>query len=112
MKKNILIIVSSLDVGGTEKHLISVLPKLISNGWSVRIITTFKQGVLASEFEKKGIPVSCVLNEKNLSWIQKLPQLLNRFVRMVLGIFALRSQLKKENQDHKNTILHFYLREA
>lgn len=112
MKKNIIIVVSSLDVGGTERHLISVLPKLISNGWSVRVITTFKKGVLVTEFEKKGIPVFCVLDEKHLIWIQKLPQLLRRLIRMSLGIFVLKSYLKQKIQDHKNTILHFYLPEA
>ncbi len=112
MKKDITIVVGSLDVGGTERHLISVLPKLISNGWSVRVITTLKRGVLAPEFEKKGIVVFCALSEKHLTWIQKLPQLPGRLIRMILGVFTLKSQLKKQGQDRKNTILHFYLPEA
>ena len=112
MKKDITIVVGSLDIGGTERHLISVLPKLISNGWSVRVITTFKRGILTPEFEKRGVPVFCVLDEKHLVWIQKLPQLPSRLSRIILGIFALRSHLKQQIQDHKNTILHFYLPEA
>ncbi len=112
MKKTIIIVVNSLDVGGTERHLISVLPKLVSNGWPVRVITTFKKGVLAPEFEKRGIPVCCVLDGKYLTWIQKLPQLFSHLIRMILGVFALKSYVKKRIQDHENTILHFYLPEA
>ena len=104
-------VVGSLDVGGTEGHLLSVLPRLAVTGWSVRVITTIRRGVLAPEFEKKGIPVFCVLSEKHLTWIEKLPQLPRRLMRMVLGIFSLASQLKKEIQDSNNTILHFYLPE-
>ena len=112
MKKDIIIVVGSLDVGGTERHLISVLPKLISNGWSVRVITTFKRGILAPAFEKRGVPVFCILDEKHLTWLQKLPQLPSRLIRMILGVFALKAHLKQQIQNHKNTILHFYLPEA
>ncbi len=112
MKKNIIIVVSSLDVGGTERHLISILPKLISYGWPIRVITTFKKGVLASEFEKKGIFVSCAINEKYLHWLEKFPTVLNRLVRMILGIFSLALKFNNKNQNYKNSILHFYLPEA
>lgn len=111
MKKNIIIIVGSLDVGGTESHLLSMLPRLASKRWSIRIITTIKKGILAPDFEKKGISVSCVLDRKNLSWIEKLPRLANRLIRMVFGIFILKSHLKKEIQAHNNALLHFYLAE-
>ncbi len=108
MKKEILIVIGSLDVGGTERHLAALLPRLVAAGRSVRIITLVKKGVLAADLEKQGVPVVCMLSDQNTKRLQRLPNPLKRLTRLFLCVSRLALLLRKE----KNTIVHFFLPEA
>lgn len=55
MKKKILHIIWSLESGGCENFLLRVLPRLA--GFDQKVLTLKYRGVLAKEFEKRGIPV-------------------------------------------------------
>lgn len=107
MKKNLIFVIASLEIGGTERHFLQVLPRLAAAGWNVRVITTIKKGILAPDLEKTGIPVLCILNEKYLNWIQKLPQFPRRLIRMLCAIVSLRAYLKRNS----NVTLHCFLPE-
>lgn len=53
----IRILIGSLDVGGTETHLVRLLPELVVSGIEPVIITLTHKGFLAVELEKLNISV-------------------------------------------------------
>ncbi|MBZ0148929.1 MAG: glycosyltransferase [Pseudorhodoplanes sp.] len=56
-KTEILYVVGSLDIGGTERHLVQVAPLLKKNGWSLAIYCLTHSGVQRAELEQQGITV-------------------------------------------------------
>ncbi len=95
-KINVLIVCPRLHVGGTERHLLQVLPSLDRNRFSVRIFTTRRGGRLDSDFEAAGIPV--------LASSRRLPPPLYT----IPAFFSLIKVLLRDRPD----IVHFFLPEA
>ena len=54
---DILIVIGSLDSGGTKKHLLQVVPRLQEQGFRVTIAAFAQPGALAPLFEKQGLRV-------------------------------------------------------
>lgn len=54
---SILYVISDLNRGGAESHLLRILPELKSRGLNVAVLTLRERGVLASSFETCGIEV-------------------------------------------------------
>jgi len=57
MARTVRFIIGSLDVGGTEKHLALILPRLKSPEFIPVVITLTHKGELASQLEQAGISV-------------------------------------------------------
>ncbi len=57
MKRNLLIVIGDLDVGGTARHLTRVLPHLNRDIFQVTVYTLTHKGMLAPILERAGIPV-------------------------------------------------------
>ncbi|MFP6715348.1 MAG: glycosyltransferase [Alphaproteobacteria bacterium] len=57
LKKRMFVVIGSLDVGGTERHLCSVLPHLKDKKFDITVIGLQRRGDLAPEMEAAGIPV-------------------------------------------------------
>ncbi|MFP6754741.1 MAG: glycosyltransferase, partial [Alphaproteobacteria bacterium] len=57
IKKRMFVVIGSLDVGGTERHLCSVLPHLKDKKFDITVIGLQRRGDLAPEMEAAGIPV-------------------------------------------------------
>jgi glycosyltransferase involved in cell wall biosynthesis len=110
VKKKLLVIIGSLEVGGTERHLVSFLPKLYQYGWTIEVLTLAKKGMLAPNLEKCGVIVTSLLTPGHFKWIEKLPRLLGRLLRISLCVSRLTLKLKKEKG--KESLLHFYLPES
>jgi len=108
VKKNLVFIIGSLQVGGTERHLAYILPRLKEKGWVVRVITLSEKGALAPILEDRGIPVSCVAKAWHLKIFCYFPRFLGRLFKIIVSTVGLAWQLKSE----KNTVLHFFLPEA
>jgi len=53
----LLVITETLGIGGTESHLIRILPHLAARGWSVAVYCLTDRGDRANELEKLSIPV-------------------------------------------------------
>ena len=53
----ITIVIGSLNCGGTERHLLRVLPELYHRGWPVEVFCIAEAGVLAKEMMFCGVPV-------------------------------------------------------
>lgn len=57
MSKKILVVVSSLNVGGTENHIKQVFPNINGDDFKVIIYATHQRGVMAKFLEQNGVTV-------------------------------------------------------
>jgi glycosyltransferase involved in cell wall biosynthesis len=100
-RTKILIVIGTLDSGGCERHLLSILPHLEMSVFEVRVFTLLRRGVLADEMERRGIKVkspSRKFSPKGYSFFA-------RFYRLVNTAFSLRYELRAFQPD----IVHFFL---
>lgn len=96
-KKLIVVIITALDVGGTEKHLLQILPQLHKIGLTIWVYVTNHRGVIADKMESQGIPVISppyykVLNQWGRPFVYvvstlKLMQLIWRYKPALLHFF-------------------------
>lgn len=56
-KSRLLFVALSLDVGGAERHLASVLPELSRRGWPVTLFCMNRLGIFADDVQKAGVDV-------------------------------------------------------
>lgn len=104
-KKSLRIVIGSLAVGGAERHLSFILPKLHALGWSIKIITLTptQPADLSKLFVQSGIRVHA------FPWVWSGS--LGGIVRAVrLGINFLR--LWKDFLFDRQSITHYFLPEA
>jgi glycosyltransferase involved in cell wall biosynthesis len=66
---DVLVIIGSLDVGGTEKHLLNVIPRLSQQGLQIAIATFMQPGKLAPLFAKEGI---CIFSPNIPKWVEQI----------------------------------------
>lgn len=81
-KPKLLIVIGSLDLGGAERHLLTILP-LLADQYDVKLFTTSFAGNYYHEFIKAGIPV--IFKRKVISgsgsFVAKVLRLLSNFLR-------------------------------
>lgn len=53
-------VITWLPVGGIERRLVAVVPRLKELGWNARVVCVRERGPLASELEEQGIPVDVI----------------------------------------------------
>lgn len=53
-------LITWLPVGGIERRLVGVLPRLRAKGWRVAVICLRERGALADDLEREGVPVETV----------------------------------------------------
>lgn len=56
-KQAILVVVGQLEIGGTERHLLHVLPALADRGFNIKLFVLSRGGRLEKEFVDRGIEV-------------------------------------------------------
>jgi glycosyltransferase involved in cell wall biosynthesis len=98
---NILFVISSLSVGGTEKHLVSISRALRSRGWNVAVYSTGGSGPLVKELGIGGVRV---IPAPNLCGISAI----GRIFRLPITALHLLGVLLKE----RFAVVHFFLPEA
>lgn len=108
MKEKITVVIGELNVGGAERHLLSVLPVLIKDGWKMEIVTSTWGGVLIPEFRSQGVPVIELLRPWQIKLIEKIPGILKRVFRLSFITIAFVKKIRLE----KPAIIHFFLPEA
>ncbi|MFW6255654.1 MAG: glycosyltransferase [Candidatus Sumerlaeota bacterium] len=64
---NILRVITWLPVGGIERKILAVLPRLDHERFNVRLVCIREEGVLAEELRREGIPVDVVPMRTRLS---------------------------------------------
>lgn len=58
MSRRLLVVGKTLHVGGTENHLLQVLPRLAARGYEVRLFLLQRSGALVPKMEEAGVAVS------------------------------------------------------
>lgn len=53
----VLIVSATLDIGGTETHLLQILPRLVRHGLEIQLFVLKAGGSLTNEFESHGIEI-------------------------------------------------------
>ena len=81
----IMVIIGSLDIGGTERHLCQILPRLHGNEFEFTVTTISRRGALASCLERGGIEI---MSPNFVNWITKfrLLNLVSTFVWLAMLI--------------------------
>jgi glycosyltransferase involved in cell wall biosynthesis len=95
MSPRILIVSPSLEIGGTEMHLLRVIPELRRRGMDISLFVLSRGGRLEVQFVDKGVPVSGPSAGGA------------RLLRNLRALAALRRELRRSRPD----ILHFFLTE-
>lgn len=103
-RQKVLVIIGSLDVGGTETHLTRVLPALNSDGRQIRVVCFRKGGSLAEVLESKGVEV-------RFPDFSRKSYMGPTFSRVVTVISAI-GFLAREFLSYKPDIAHYFLPEA
>ena len=103
-QQKVLVIIGSLDVGGTEKHLTRVLPRLNTDSRQIRVVCFRKGGALAEVLRSKGVEVKCPGFSK-----QSYERL--KFSRVTTVILAI-GFLAREFLSYKPDVAHYFLPEA
>ncbi|MBL0942422.1 MAG: glycosyltransferase [Alphaproteobacteria bacterium] len=99
------IILGSLDIGGTERHLAHVLPALVLKGWNIRILTLKAGGALETFMLKQGIEVSSPLLSDRFKYI---PVFLVKLLKLLSSIKFLWADFKR----YPSQLTHFFLPQA
>ena len=98
--KRIIYVIGSLDVGGTERHLVQLLPKLKARGWDVSVYCIGRRGAMAIDLEKQNIAV------KGPPWEAKKGMATwFRFARLITAALGLLFVLLRQRPH----IAHFFL---
>ena len=105
MRFPVFFVIGSLNLGGTERHLLQILPHISARGYVVTVLTLGPKGSLASQLEAQGISVV----ELGWPWLwDGLPHSLRRWVLLPVSMF----NLIRAFAGAKPKIVHFFLPQA
>jgi glycosyltransferase involved in cell wall biosynthesis len=99
--KRIVCVIGSLNVGGAERHIAQVLPRLDRSRWRPFVYCLTERGALADQLEAQGVPVLT-------SSIEPPPKGASR-IRRVLRIARVTRSLTIEIRKLSPAIAHFFL---
>ena len=92
----ILIVVPKLGIGGTEHHLLAVLPRLIGRGFDIELLALRGKGRLDEEMRARGVPMAAA------------PRLLPGRANALVGCLHLLYRIVRA----KPRVVHYFLPEA
>ena len=105
MAGQILYVIGNLDVGGAERHLVQVLPRLAEKGFKLAVYTITHKGKLAPVLESAGIEV---IEPCCATRLRKLPKILHKPLLLLSSIPSFCYQVLRL----RPRIIHFFLPEA
>lgn len=100
MRVPILFVIGSLNVGGAEKHLLQVVPRLNRERWQPTVYCLTERGPLADELEALGVSV--------IGASSRLPEATNRIRRLISLCFSA-WRLAMFMREFRPRIAHFFL---
>ena len=99
-RKKILFVIGGLDVGGTEMHLLKLLPEFPKSEFEIILYTISNNGALRGSFEENKIKVVSISGNSLISNF--------RYFRLIATTF----KFIKLILNYKPTIIHFFLPQA
>jgi glycosyltransferase involved in cell wall biosynthesis len=99
----IMFVIGTLDVGGSERHLASIAPELVARGWRVSVFSLSGDGPLRADLQKKGV----IVLQSPISRRQHRG-ILGRAGRYAIAASALLAAMLLR----RPTVAHFFLPEA
>lgn len=99
MRIAVLAVVGSLEVGGTERHLVQVLPRLDTARFQAFVFCLTHRGALAGEIEAAGVPVLAPAER---------PRADGALMQARRGVAALR-RLRRTLRVSRPDVAHFFL---
>lgn len=103
--KRLTVVIGSLNIGGTERHLLRVLPRLREEyGWKITIFTLGHPGTLAYKFRQAGIKVKSATFSLKL---RKIP-IIGRYLRL----FFVTIYMTVNMLMYRDNIINFFLPSA
>lgn len=97
----ILVLIGSLEVGGAEKHLFRVLPRLQSAGWKIVVLPWWRAGALSAPLRLTGVQVL-------EPWASQAPCKF-KIIRLTVGAFLAFAQIFFSLFRHRTGAVSFYL---
>ncbi len=97
----ILYVIGSLSIGGTERHLLQIAPRLQHLGWKPIVYCLSRVGTLAPALQQQGVEV---LGPP----LQSLHNPIGKALRLLLSAFKLFALMLRR----RPTVVHFYLPSA
>ncbi|MGH6877346.1 MAG: glycosyltransferase, partial [Rhizomicrobium sp.] len=73
MARRLLFVLGSLDIGGTQRHVVDLASALTRSGWSVTVYCMVQEGVLADNLRARGVTIRA-------PWLQSLAPKLVRYL--------------------------------
>jgi glycosyltransferase involved in cell wall biosynthesis len=99
--KTVLVVIGSLDIGGTERHLLTILPRLRGGRINPVLFLLEKRGTLAGEMERRGVRII-------EPWIAT-KSTSDSYVRAVARLLVVSVQLFLYLAFRRPAIVHFFL---
>lgn len=97
--------IGSLNIGGTERHLVRILPEIKKHGYEVSVFALREKGDLSKVLEQEGIEVSTPYFSK---FVLDLPVVLKKVIMLfVMAVAFVRRIMTKRPE-----IVHFFLPES
>ena len=103
MKRNLLIVIGDLDVGGTAQHLARVLPHLNRDAFHITVYTLTHKGALATILEQAEIPV--IESWADLAIHRSIPKFFRKEIVVPLTVIRLVILMRRLRPD----VIHFFL---
>lgn len=100
--KQILFVIGSLNRGGAEKHLCSLIQALAPKGFHIQLFILSETGSLVSEINHLDVKIH---SPPNLVFLSSLPVIVRSFILAIISIYRLTSALLREKPD----IVHMFL---
>lgn len=105
MATRILFVIGSLEVGGTQKHLIELAAAITRRDWNANVYCLVREGALADELRRHGVTVRAPwLQNRGPALTRSLP---GRALRLTLAAGGLMAELLIR----RPAIIHFFLPE-
>ena len=101
-RRKILFVIGSLNRGGAEKHLCSLIQALASKGFHLQLFTLSEPGSLVSEINHLDVKIH---SPPNFVYLSSLPVIIRSFILAILSIYRLTSAFLREKPD----VVHMFL---
>jgi glycosyltransferase involved in cell wall biosynthesis len=99
----VLYVIGSLEIGGAERHVVSIATALNLRGWQVTVFTLSRTGPLLEALDKAEIPVEAPVLP---GWLDLVPgSRIKSRLRAILSIILIVRHLRQ----NEGTISHFFL---